>query len=282
MKYVKISSILFFCLLLARVLFAEEKLPPGQVGVAPNVFEELHIGSKPVNESIRLYNFKEKPITVRVDAHNWTIDENNKIKLLPPDSQSLDQWLIINPLTFTVPPKKSQVIRFSIRPRVKPDPGEHRAIIYFTEEKKPEDSTATATLQVLFRIGVGVYATADPVRKQGVLHSFKLDCNKRLSADISNTGNAHIRFGGTFAIWQADAFPGLDNAGKTFPQIKKNGKPPEGYVAGGQLNRFPVLPGTRRTITTALPRIEKSGSYIIAVQSTLAGTFRSYSFRLTR
>ncbi|MBC8524692.1 MAG: hypothetical protein ISR54_05780 [Chlorobium phaeobacteroides] len=282
MKYVKIIPLFFCCLVLAHVLFAEEKLPPGQVGVAPNIFEELHIGSKPVNESIRLYNFKEKPITVRVDAHNWTIDEDNKVKLLPPDPQSLDQWLIINPLSFTVPPKKSQVIRFSIRPRVKPDPGEHRAIIYFTEEKNPEDSTATATLQVLFRIGVGVYATADPVRKKGVLHSFKLDGNKKLSADIENTGNVHIRFGGKFAIWQADTFPGLDNPSKVFPQNKKDKEPPEGYAAGGQLNRFPVLPGARRTITTALPRIEKSGTYIIAVKDTLAGTPRSQIFRLTR
>ncbi len=282
MKYVKIFSILFCFLVLAHVLFAEEELPPGQIGVAPNVFEELLIGSKPVNESIRFYNFKETPVTVRVTAHNWTIDKNNKIKLLPPDPQSLDQWLIINPLTFTVPPKKSQIIRFSIRPKVKPDPGEHRAIIYFTEEKNPEDSTATATLQVLFRIGVGVYATADPVRKQGVLHSFKLDGNKKLSADIENTGNVHIRFGGTFAIWQADAFPGLDNPAKVFPQNKKDKELPEGYMAGGQLNRFPVLPGARRTITTALPHIEKSGTYIIAVKDTLDGTFRSHTFRLTR
>lgn len=279
MNYRYISAILFCSFLFSSIMEAKEP-PAGQIGLAPSIFEELRIGNKPVNETVRFINFKEEPVTVQVSVHNWTLDENNKIKLLPPDPQSLDQWITINPLTFTVPPKTSRPIRFSIRPRVQPAPGEHRAIIYFTEKPATNDTTKHKTIKTRFRVGIGIYATAGDVTKQAALHSFRLDGNK-LYADIENTGNVHVRLHGKFVVWNEKEFPGANNPGKLFPRNKENMEP-KGLAGKGRLNRFPILPGTRRTIATALPRIEKSGTYIIAVKDTLADMPMVHTFKFKK
>ncbi len=275
----RLISILVLNLLCFHVLHADE-LPAGQVGLSPSILENLRIGPQPVNESIRFYNFKEEPVTVSVDIHNWTIDKNNKIKLLPPDQQSLDQWITVNPLEFTVQPKKSHIIRLSILPRVKPAPGEHRAILYFTEKPSQGDTTKTRVVRTRFRIGAGIYAITDPVKKQAVLHSFRLDGN-RLSADIENTGNVHVRFPGKYAVWHEHDFPGPEGIDKAFSKIGETDKK-QTFVGKGQLNRFPVLPGTRRTISTVLPDIDKRGGYIIAIKDTLAGTPKVHTFKFAK
>ena len=261
-------------------LYAEDIIPQGQVGLSPEIFEDIRIGTKPVNETIRFYNFKDKPVRVEVSVHNWTTDTSNRVKLLPPTSQSLDQWMTINPLSFTVPPKQNRPIRFSIRPRVQPEAGEHRAIVYFTEIPAENDTTAQQTIRTRFRLGVGVYAIADPAEKKAKLHAFRLDRNTLL-ADIENTGNVHVRFSGHFAIWKEQDFPGRSNPDKVFPKNKDNEKP-DGLAARGRLNRFPVLPDTRRTIATALPRMAENGNYIVAVQDTLAEVPRLHTFKLAQ
>ncbi|MCW8796704.1 MAG: DUF916 domain-containing protein [Chlorobium sp.] len=275
----RIIPLFVLCFFSFHALSSAE-IPADQVGISPSIFEELRLDNKPLNETIRFFNFKDEPVHVHVSVHNWTLDENNKLELLPPNPHSLDQWITINPLEFTVPPGGSRPIRFSIQPRVKPAPGEYRAIVYFSENPLKTTSENNQTLKTRFRIGVGIYAIADSPVKKGSLHSFSLQNNK-LCADIENTGNAHIRFKGKYAIWNSAAFPGTKNHDKLFPKSKENEKP-DGLIGNGSLNRFPVLPGTRRTIETSLPVIEKSGSYVIAIQDTLAGTPDLHTFRFMK
>lgn len=275
----RIIALLLFCLLPFPALCKAE-IPADQVGISPSIFEELHLGNKPLNETIRFFNFKDEPVAVIVSVHNWTLDKNNKIKLLPPNPQSLDQWITINPLKFTVPPGSNRPIRFSIQPREKPNPGEHRAIVYFSEDPSKKASENNQTMKTRFRIGVGIYAIADSPVKKGVLHSFRLE-NDKLRADIENTGNVHIRFKGQYAIWDSDAFPGENNHDKLFPANKESQKP-DGLLAKGFLNRFPVLPGTRRTIETPLPGMGKTGKFVIAIKDTLAGMPGLHTFMFTK
>lgn len=261
--------VLLFVAFLVKPMHADE-LPVGQIGLAPSMFTGLRLDGKPVNESIRLFNFKEEPVTVKVSVHNWTTDKDNKVKIIPPDSRSLDQWMVVNPLRFTVPPKKSYLVRFSILPSEKPAPGEYRAIIYFTEEPPANDTLKTMAGRTRFRIGTGIYAIAEPTKKQAILHSLRLD-NNRLYADIQNTGNCHVRFRGKYVVWEKRSFPGVKKFDKLFKADQEE-TAPEGFAGKGHLNRFPILPGTRRTIVTTLPLIKKKGTYIVAVKDTLAGT----------
>ncbi|MCG8344468.1 MAG: molecular chaperone [Chlorobiales bacterium] len=253
----------------AAIVQAEEPTPPGQIGVSPSMLE-LSIGSKPVNESLRIFNLKKTPTKVKVDVYNWTLDENNEVKLLPPTEQSLDQWMLINPTSFVLKPGESQVVRLSIRPTVKPAPGEHRALIYFTEERIDDTPAKAETpVEVLFKLGVGVYANADPTRHSSVLKTLSFDKrDNSLKASISNSGNVHTRLTGTYSIWKKGAFPGTESAEK-YLLGESAKKAPDGLVAAGQLNQTPVLPGNTRTIVTQLPSLPAPGSYIVAVSGKL-------------
>jgi P pilus assembly chaperone PapD len=280
----KKSLSLLFAIILAvisPVISHAEEPPPGQIGVAPSMFE-LSIGSKPVNESIRLFNLKKKATKVRVEVYNWTLDANNEVKILPPDSQSLDQWMLINPLRFTVEPGQSQVVRFSIRPTVKPSPGEHRALVYFIEEPADKNIDTTKALEILFKLGVGVYGQADPVRRVAALNNLSFDKQaSMIKAEITNSGNAHTRLTGNYSIWKKDAFPGLDKAAKVASQQKEE-KSPAGLVMTGQMNQTPVLPGNHRTIATQVTLPKAAGNYIIAVTGTLNDKTVEKTFVLTR
>ncbi len=261
MKQILISLMLLCCIIIPATLTAEE--PPGQIAVFPSMFE-LTIDSKPVNQSIRLKNMKNKPVTIKTDVYNWTLDQQNNLQTIPATAQSLDRWMIINPITFTIAPGQEQVVRFSIRPDVKPEPGEHRAIVYFTEQPGTKDEVAA--VEVTFRIGVGIYAYTEPVRKGGQLQSLTFDRTiPMLKAEIVNNGNVHTRLKGEYAVWEKGKFPG-------FGSMNSTGTTASGFIASGALNNMPVLSGTRRTIVTnlALPA-NISGGYTIAVRGELNG-----------
>jgi fimbrial chaperone protein len=265
----RIVSLLLFTLLLLTPKYLRAADPPGQIAVFPSMFE-LNIGSKPVNESIRLKNLKSEPVTIKVEAYNWKLDEQNNLKTLPSDNQSLDQWMLINPLTFTIEPNKEQVVRFSIRPNTVPNPGEHRAIVYFIEQAPA--SASSATVQVLFKLGVGIYGYADPVKHSAVLNSLTLDRPSRtLKVDIENNGNVHTRLKGEYAIWKKGAFPGF-NAMKNALNASKEQKKPEGLLASGSMNNTPILAGNRRTISTTIPAPDEKSGYMVTVQGTIDGT----------
>lgn len=262
-------------------LLRAEEPPPGQIGVAPSMFE-LAIGQNPVNESVRIFNLKKTPTTVKVEVYNWTLDEKNEVKLLPPDKQSLDRWMLINPLSFTLEPGKSQVVRFSIRPTVKPDPGEHRAIIYFVEQPAVANADSAKALEILFKLGVGVYGHADPVKHAGMLNNLAFDkSSASLNADISNSGNVNTRLKGNYSLWKKDTFPGIGAAAK-FAEGEKQEKQPAGMIIAGQINQTPVLPGNRRTISTQIPLPKTPGSYILAVNASIDGKTVERTFALTR
>ena len=102
---------------------AGELEPPAQIAVSPSRFE-VEIGPKPTTEAVTVMNLGKDPVTIMVTVASWDLDELNKVRILEPDEQSLDQWMVINPLRFTVPSGKSQTVRFSIRPKIRPLPGE--------------------------------------------------------------------------------------------------------------------------------------------------------------
>lgn len=240
--------------------------PPGQIAVSPSMFE-LKIGSQPVTESLRLRNLKKKAITLKAEVYNWTIDEQNQLKMVPPNPQSIDQWMVINPVVFTIEPGKEQVVRFSIRPRSIPDAGEHRAIIYFSEQPTAGN---VGGVEILFKLGVGIYGYTDPVKHAAVLNSLTLDrATGTLRTDILNSGNVHTRLKGDYTIWQKGTFPGF-KATRAYLNLPPDQQRPEGLIAYGSMNNTPVLPGSRRTISTViqLPDTRTSG-YIVAVEGTI-------------
>ncbi len=68
--------------------------PPAQIAVSPSKFE-LEIGSKPTTESVTLVNVGKHDVDIQVTLANWDLDQSNRVRILEPDEQSLDQWIAI-------------------------------------------------------------------------------------------------------------------------------------------------------------------------------------------
>ncbi len=249
-------------LMLAAPLAAQ----PPKLGVSPSTFN-IEIGSRPVTQSFRVFNYDDDAFDAEITVHNWDLDEDNKTRILPPTEQSLDQWIVVNPVRFTIPPRSSQVVRFSIRPRVEPAPGEHRAMIYLIS--KP---AAGKELGVRFnlRFGLAVYGHVGEVTRRGTLHAVDVDASSA-SFDVSSEGSANVRFDGQYAVWPADAYPGAEATTRIADPEAPEALPEPVVTAGGLPNK-PVLPGTRRRIPLRLAQALPPGDYVLDLNGSLGET----------
>lgn len=253
----------------ARGTSVQENRPPARLAVSPGKIEVV-LGSRPIVQAMRLLNLSDRPVPVKVSVAPWELDERNQVRVLEPTEQSMDQWMVFNPRSFTIPARSEQTVRFSIRPRVRPRDGEHRAMVYF-EEQQPEEGPRT---QVLFKLGVAVYAYAGSVARSGAINSIDVAADPQfLSAaiDISSTGNAHIRLDGQYAVWPLGTFPGVSSVA-LMPDVQKPGfEAPEPILAAGLLPTLPILAGTRRQLVLSGAHALPAGRYMLAVVGTLAG-----------
>jgi hypothetical protein len=263
-------AVLAIVIALGIAAAARASSPPAQIAVSPSRLE-VEIGSRPTTESLTLMNLGEAPVEVEVEVANWDLDEANQIRLLEPDEQSLDQWIVINPLRFTVPGGESQTVRFSIRPRVQPEPGEHRAMIYFNQVLSEEESPKHQ-LRVRFSFGVAIYGLVGDVVRSGRLHDVEIvhGSNPMVARmDVSSDGSAHVRLAGQYAIYPADVYPGAENT--TLNAVHRPGDivVPEMAVAAGLLPSRPVLAATRRHVLLQTRRELPPGNYILDLNGNL-------------
>ncbi len=237
-----------------------------QIGVSPSRFE-LDVGATPTTETIRLFNFGDQPAEVQVSVHNFDLDESNEVRVLPPDEQSLDRWLVINPLRFTVPPGESQVVRFSPRPRVRPGTGEHRAMIFFEEAGA---SKKVDGYDVVFRLGVAVYGYVGEVTRVAALEGIHVDGSSALF-DIASRGTRHVRLQGTYAVWPAGSGPGDGGTAILAAFDKDPQQYPDGVVVAGKLPTTPILPGVSRGCRLSFGETLPPGDYVLEMFGMLAG-----------
>jgi hypothetical protein len=256
---------------LAAVGIAGATIPPAQIAVSPSRFE-VTIGAKPTTESVSLMNLSSEDVSIHVTTATWDLDEDGQVRLVEPNEQSLDQWMVINPLKFTVPAGGSQTVRFSIRPRVEPEPGEHRAMIYFNQVlPELEDKKI---IRVQFNIGVAVYGLAGEVTRLGKLNQVDVvsGSNPLLARfDVSSEGSAHVRLDGQYAIYPQAKYPGREQTVRLAGTIRDDTELPEAVLFAGQLPARPVLPSTRRDIFLQLQRTLPPGNYVLDLNGSLPG-----------
>lgn len=247
---------------------ANDPAPAITIGVSPPRFE-LELGAQPRTEAVRVFNFGTEPARIQGSVHTWNLDEQNELYLIEPTEQSLDQWMVINPLQFTIPPGGSQTVRFSIRPKVRPEPGEHRAIIYF--EQLP---TAGSAIQVRGRLGIGVYGVVGSVDRIGELHAVTVDPRDDsvvASFDISSLGSAHVRMSGQYAVWPSALYPGHDRTESIEGLGEEGVVIPREIREVGFLPSLPVLPATRHDLSLRLANDLPPGSYVLDINGDLSG-----------
>ena len=245
--------------------------PPAVVAVSPGKFD-IEIGNRPTVQSLRLFNLGDKEVEIQASVANWILSEENRVEIVAPTEQSLDQWIVINPLRFKIAPRSSQTVRFAVRPRVEPEDGEHRAMLYF-EEVLPEGRNE-GEVYVNFKVGVAVYGNAGDVRRESDLHGIEVVSDHRVLAarfDVASSGNAHVRMAGEYAIWPVNMFPGVSSVAP----IANVGEPdvvlPPGVLSAGKLPAVPVLAGTRREVPLVLQHSLPAGEYVFATYGDVSG-----------
>lgn len=234
---------------------------------------EFDVGERNKTQSLKVVNFGDQPVKVKVSVYNWTLDANNDIQIEAPTEQSLDQWLFINPLEFTIPAQGEQTVRFGVRPKVKPEVGEHRAMIYFNSEPTEQQP---GTLTIKGKLGVAAYGYVGEANRVGQLHDIAIQQNSdtvTAQFDIDSQGNSHIRLQGQYAVWPAAQFPGSETTAPipNINNLEAREKPPGPILEAGLLPTLPVLPNTRRQIPLQLKTLPP-GHYVLDVNGSLGDT----------
>lgn len=242
-----------------------------QVALSPPIVE-IDLSRRSATESVRLINMGKRDVEVSVRVETFDLDEANRYRALPSSEDSLDRWMVVQPGRFVVPAGQSRAVRFSIRPRSKPAPGEHRAMLFFEEIGRESDSAAM--LKALFRVGAAIYAHVGEVRRVGRVVS--TSCSREGGLlEIVSEGNANARMTGRWGLWNAAAFPGIGAttyaAAVSSPSEGPRPSPRAGLLFEGSLPTVPVLPGTRRNVLVPLPREAPEGSLVLHLLGTLGG-----------
>lgn len=244
------------------------------VGVSPPRVE-LDLNSKSTrSNSITITNLSDKPAEMRAYVRNWTIDENNQLRDIASDEKSLDQWIIFTPSRFTIPPGKTQTLRFAVRPKVKPAPGEYRAVIYLEEVASDNQENFNGSINTVGRIGVVIYAHEGEIKRAGTVNSVTVDTKSNLVKavfDVSNQGNANIRVDGQYAIWRAANFPGSKATQPIVGATNPATKLPANVVQAGAITLSPVLPNHRRQLVLPLTKKLPPGNYVLDINANLSG-----------
>ena len=214
-----------------------------QVAITPQIYT-IDLDKQPNQTySFRLMNFSKAAIPIAVSVVNWTMNAKGQVEPAPLEEQSLAPWLQINPTRFVLLPKSSQVVRFAIRPAVPLRPGEHRAMIYFSQE--PEGRQPKGTFRVLIQLGAAVYARMPPYAMLGEILSAKPDAHG-VSLEVRNTGNATARMIGQYVVWKQGAVPA---AGPWPAHLgDEHFSTPSGLAASGALPLDADLPGLTRSV----------------------------------
>ncbi|GAB3091825.1 hypothetical protein G8770_04645 [Aestuariicella hydrocarbonica] len=249
----------------ALPVFAESKMAPPQVSLSPSgVYLDL---DKKSSGLFHLTNLGDQPKRVRTRAYNFELDDNSQVKLMPPTPQSLDQWLIVNPREFTIPPKSQQVIRFAVRPPIKPEPGEYRAMLYFEEASSVGDA-GKGMIKLGFQLGAPIYVRIGELTEKASLTQHQVTVTGQaieLGLTIHNQGDLSVGLNGQYVLWPDGRYPGRQ-AEPVDTLAAQEGK---SSLVRGNLLGTPILPGSLRTLIQRLPRPSVPGRYLLVLHGTL-------------
>jgi len=239
------------------------------IGVTPPKIH-VDINSKQTrSQVIKVMNLDSKPVELKVYVHSWDLNEQNRLRVLPPKEQSLEQWIVFTPSRFTIPARGVQTIRFAVRPRVKPQTGEHRAVIFVEEVPAGEKKG----VNIVGKLGVAVYGYVGDIKRVGVLNAVNVNSKPNaLNAvfDISSQGNGYVNLQGQYAIWPAAKYPGAE-ATKPIPNFTRDTKINEPLADAGLLPSIPVLPDNRRQVLLPITKKLPPGDYVLDINGELNG-----------
>ncbi|MBT4521466.1 MAG: molecular chaperone [Halieaceae bacterium] len=261
-------KLLVVCLipLFAMDLWAQ---PTARMGVSPQRYEIDFDQGGSDTQALLIHNMSNEPLTIRLSAGNWDLDQNNQVVMIPPAEKTLDQWLVINPLRVTIPPNSPQTIRWAVMPRAIPEEGEYRTMIFIEEDLPGRSAGDQPAMRMKMRFGLPVYAQVGERRQSAQLHQIAAtDDGRQVQFEITNTGNSHLRLAGNYGIWPTRDFPGNENALDALRALDSRDKEQSEFAVGA-LPPTVLLPGSRRTIAFT-PDADTDGPFTVQLDGSFA------------
>lgn len=255
--------------------------PAARMGISPDRYDIVFGEGGGDTQSLMIQNLSEEDITITLSVRHWDLDEAGQLRILPPTEQSLDQWIVLNPVRVTVPPGTPQTVRWAIMPRLKPQSGEYRAMLFVEEALDGQTTSGGTRVRMKMRYGLPIYAHVGERIQDATLHGVNVDRdNNRIYLDLANTGNSHGRLAGYYGIWAAADFPGADQAMKQLDRViaGRNGEAP---LTVGQVPGVVLLPGNRRQVAVDVDLAE-AGDYIVLLDTEFAGLEITETVSLTQ
>lgn len=254
------------CLVLASAASAQ---PAPRMGISPDRYQIEFDERGGQTQSLLVQNLSDEPLSLSLSVSNWELNENNQIVVAPPTESSLDQWIVINPLRVTIPPGAPQTIRWAVMPRLQPQQGEYRAIIFVEEELPAREDPNSTEIRMKMRYGLPIYAqVGDPIESAQLNGVNITRTGETLSIDLTNDGNKHARLSGNYGIWPSDEFPGSKEALKQLRAMNPQNQDEADFLFGN-MPAAVILPGVRRAIPLGL-ELENEGEYTIQLNAAFA------------
>ncbi len=262
-----------FLLLFVVGVLASSQLhgqPAPRMGISPDRYYVEFDERGGDTQSLLVQNLSDQPLSLTLSVSNWELNENNQISVVPPNERSLDQWIVINPLNITIPPGSPQTIRWAIMPRLQPDPGEYRAIIFIEENLAQQEQQQNGTqVRMNMRYGLPIYAQVGEALLQAELHDMRIArTGDSLSLELSNVGTSHARMSGNYGIWPSAEFPGSERALEILQELNPDNIDEADFIVGN-MPAAVILPGFRRSVPLPLG-LERSGEFTIQLNAAFA------------
>ncbi|NIQ97438.1 MAG: molecular chaperone [Desulfuromonadales bacterium] len=215
---------------------AEWRVVPIRVDLAKNHRSDV----------VRLINEGDERVSLQVEATEWTQDAQGQDRYVP------SKDLVFFPNILTIEPKEERVLRTGLRSPAVEQEKTYRLFI----EEIPDSSSGDAT-QVSINIRFGLPVFVEPLKKevQAVISDLTLD-KGRLAAEISNTGNVHVRINKLIV-------KGLDAEGEEIFREEK----PGWYLLAGASRRHAIELPANKCRQAATLRLEVDTDKIDPTQS---------------
>lgn len=198
-------------------------------------------------------NISDTKQVYRARTTHFMLNENGTALPVKPDKYSLANWIKFNPKEFTLPPKASRKIRFSIVNKHKLEPHEYWGAIEFTPLKgvirnqKGKDGRNVG-VELVTQLVIPIYGlksgTSYHAEITDVLQ-YKKEKNNRLKATVHNLGEGGLRVSGAWQIYD-----------------KKTAK----LVLTKPVGAFLVLPKQKRITEMLIKEALPPGEYSIMLQ----------------
>lgn len=216
----KVRALCGLILLLAMTALGRAQ----QLTVTP-AYVELDLKEKGAGTFV-ITNVTGKELRCRAQVMHWRMNKAGQIEMIPVDKHSLAPWIKFNPKEFTLAPKSSQYVRYSVIPQARLEAGEYWGGVHFEPlveqtQNLGDQKGVTASVKVITSILVpffGQYGAFDFSARMDTLRAVVTAKGILIKSIVVNTGRSGLRLGGDYDI--------IDPAGK----IAATGKLPVGFI----------------------------------------------------